>query len=322
MNTLFSRLSTVAVACLMVPALLACSRNGGSTASADQPAPNAAPAAAAQSHALSHVDGQRAREYTSEVAGFGPRYVGSPGHARVEAYLRKELRGDNLQEDTFTAATPAGHLRMTNYIAKFPGSKEGVIVVAGHYDTLYNHKSFVGANDGGSSTGLLLELARQLRGGKLNGHSVWLVWFDGEEAIRQWSPSDSLYGSKHLAAKWQRDGTLKKVRAFLLLDMVGDADLNIERDSNSTPWLEDVVYKAALDLGYQAYFFARTIDVGDDHVPFGQAGVPVADLIDFNFGRNNAYWHTTEDTVDKVSARSLEIVGSVALETIRLLNQS
>ncbi|MFI5106385.1 MAG: M28 family metallopeptidase, partial [Terriglobales bacterium] len=178
------------------------------------------------------------------------------------------------------------------------------------------------ANDGGSSAGLLLELARQFRGKKLDGYSVWLVWFDGEEAIRHWSPTDSVYGSRHLAAKWAKEGTLKKIQAFLLLDMIGDADLNIERDSNSAPWLEDVIYKAATGLGYQSHFFGRANELEDDHLPFARAGVPVADLIDYNYGPNNSYWHTPQDTMDKLSPQSLEIVGSVVLETIRLLNQS
>ncbi|MBZ5566525.1 MAG: M28 family peptidase [Acidobacteriia bacterium] len=274
-----------------------------------------------QTVSFPHVDGQRALQYTRAVVAFGPRWVGSPGHAETQAYLRKELKDDNLQEDSFTAATPAGSLRMTNFVAKFPGSKDGIIVVSGHYDTLYGRKDFVGANDGGSSTGLLLELARQLRNKKLEGYSVWLVWFDGEEAIKQWSPTDSLYGSRHLAKKWAKDGTLKKIQTFLLLDMIGDADLNIERESNSMPWLEDVVYKAATDLGYQSHFFARTNEVEDDHLPFARAGVPVADLIDFDYGPNNSYWHAPQDTLDKLSSESLEIVGSVVLRCIHLLSQ-
>lgn len=313
------RLTTIAFALLIM--ISACNQNGSVSASSAEPAQKPAPPAAPAS-TFPHADGQRALQYTREVVDFGPRWVGSPGHAKIQAYLRKELHGNNLQEDTFSASTPAGSLRMTNFIAKFPGSKDGIIVVTGHYDTLYSRKDFVGANDGGSSTGLLLELARQLRGKKLDGYSVWLVWFDGEEAIKQWSSTDSLYGSRHLAAKWDKDGTVKKIQAFLLLDMIGDAELHIERDSNSAPWLEDVVYKAAADLGYQSHFFARGNDLEDDHLPFARAGVPVADLIDFNYGTNNAYWHTPQDTLDKLSPQSFEIVGSVVLRTIRLLNQS
>ena len=139
---------------------------------------------------------------------------------------------------------------MRNIIAKFPGKKDGIIVVAGHYDTnLPLPKTYVGANDGGSSTGLLLELADVLRGKQLEGYSVWLVWLDGEEATVHWTDTDSLYGSRHLAQLWQQDGTAKKIKAFLLLDMVGDADLNIDRDLNSTVWLEDLVRDAATRSG-------------------------------------------------------------------------
>jgi Zn-dependent M28 family amino/carboxypeptidase len=311
----------VALAILIIMAFAACNRSS-SSASAAETAQKPATAPMPATASLPHVDGQRALQYTRDVVDFGPRYVGSPGHANTEAYLRKELKGDNLQEDVFTASTPAGRLSMTNFIAKFPGTKDGIIVVSGHYDTLYQRKDFVGANDGGSSTGLLLELARQLRGKKLDGDSVWLVWFDGEEAIKQWSKTDSVYGSRHLAGKWAKDGTVKKIKAFLLLDMIGDADLNLERDANSTPWLEDVIYKAATDLGYQSHFFGRPNELEDDHLPFAQAGVPVADLIDFNYGPNNSYWHTPQDTIDKISAQSLEIVGSVVLRTIQLLSQS
>lgn len=312
------RLSTIAFALLIMLVFSACNRDSSVSASPAEPAPK--PASVPAGASLPHADGQRALQYTREVVAFGPRYVGSPGHAQTEAYLRKELSGDNLQEDTFTASTPAGSLRMTNFIAKFPGKKDGLIVVTGHYDTLYGRKDFVGANDGGSSTGLLLELARQLRGKQLDGYSVWLVWFDGEEAIRQWSPTDSTYGSRHLATKWANDGTLKKIQAFLLLDMIGDADLNVERDANSTPWLQDVIYKAATELGYAPHFFGRPNQIEDDHLPFARAGVPVADLIDLNYGPNNSYWHTPQDTLDKLSPQSLEIVGSLVLQTISLLN--
>ena len=269
------------------------------------------------------VDGTRALQYTREVVDFGPRWVGSPGHAKVEAYLQSQLKGDNLEEDAFTASTPVGPLHMRNFIAKFAGSKPGVVILAGHYDTLYGRKDFVGANDGGSSTGILLELARQLRSKKLEGYSVWLVWMDGEEAVRQWTDSDSVYGSRHLAAKWAKDGTLRNVKAFLLADMIGDADLNIERDPNSTPWLEDVVYQAATRLGYQAHFFRRRMAIEDDHLPFAKEGVPVADVIDLDYGPADAtYWHTAQDTMDKLSAQSLEIAGNVMLETVRLLGRN
>ena len=302
-------------------ALCACSRE--QVAAAPPAATQNAPAQAAN---LPHVDGQRAYQYTRDITAFGPRWPGNPAHQKMEAYILEHLKGITIEQDKFTAQTPVGPLPGNNIIAKFEGSKPGLIVVAGHYDTLYGRKDFVGANDGGASAGLLLELAQQLKGKKLDGYSVWLFWTDNEEAIHDtpdsWARGDGLYGTKQLAAKWQKEGIISKIKAFLLLDMIGDADLNIDREDNSTPWLEDVVAKAASDEGYSRYFFGRrTGGVDDDHVPFAKLGVPVADLIDFNYGPNDAWHHSPQDTMDKVSAKSLEIVGSTVLRTIQLLNQ-
>jgi len=273
--------------------------------------------------AQADFNGARALAYTREFVAIGPRWIGSPGHAQAEAFIRKQFQRDQLEVDTFTATTPEGPMLMRNLIVRFPGKKDGVIVVATHYETNYwlRDIDFVGANDGGSTTGLLIELANHLRGRTLDGYSVWLVFFDGEEAIQKWSHSDSLYGSRHLAAKWQNDGTLKRIKAFLLADMLGDKNLDVERDLNSTPWVEDVVKRAATKLGYESYFFAKSDQVEDDHLPFVQRGVPSADVIDLDYGPQNSYHHTAQDTTDKLSAKSLTITGNVFLETIRLLNE-
>jgi Zn-dependent M28 family amino/carboxypeptidase len=265
----------------------------------------------------------RTMQYVKEIAGFGPRPIGSENHKKLEDYIHAHLKGDTVEEDAFTADTPEGKFPVRNIIAKFPGTREGIIVIAGHYDTNYplRNTGYVGANDGGSSTAILLEFANQLRGAKRDGYSIWLVWTDGEEAVKEWTATDSLYGTRHLAEKWQQDGTLKKIKAFLLEDMIGDADLNIEQDSNSTAWLQSVVYQAATILGYQSHFFGRTIPIEDDHLPFVQRGVPCVDLIDLNYGYNNVFHHTPQDTVDKLSPKSLEIAGTVTLETIRLLEK-
>ncbi len=279
------------------------------------------------------IDGERAMQYVKEIVRFGPRPLASANHKKVEAYLDSHLIGDQVEDDVFTVGTPAGKFPVHNIIAKFPGTKDGIIVIASHYDTNYplRSTSYVGANDGGSSSALLLELANQLRGKAREGYSVWLVWDDAEEAMKPDGSGglaeempfadDSLYGITHLAEKWQADGTLKKVKAFLLADMVGDADLNIDRDLNSTPWLEAVVLESATRLGVQSHFYGRLNQVGDDHLPFMQRGVPSADLIDFTYGYNNVFWHTPQDTVDKLSPKSLEIVGAVILETVRILDK-
>jgi len=272
-------------------------------------------------------DGGRAMQYVKEIVKFGPRPLGSGNHKKVEDYIGSRLKGDQVEDDAFTADTPEGKFPVHNIIAKYPGTKDGIMVIASHYDTNYplRKTSYIGANDGASSSALLLELANQLRGKPRDGYSVWLVWDDAEEAMKPDTEmpfmDDSLYGIEHVAQKWQADGTLKKVKAFLLADMIGDADLDIDRDQNSTPWLEDVVGEAAKRLGYQSHFFARTNQVSDDHLPFMKRGVPCADLIDFTYGYNNVFWHTPQDTVDKLSPQSLEIVGSVMLESMRILDK-
>ena len=272
---------------------------------------------------LPAFDSDRAMKYVTEIVAFGPRPLGSQNHKKVEDYIASRLKGDTVEDDSFTADTPDGKFPVHNIIAKFAGSKDGIIVVASHYDTNYplRNTSYVGANDGASSSALLLEMANQLRGKKLDGYSVWLVWDDAEEAMQAWSDTDSLYGIKHLARKWQDDGTLKQIKAFLLADMIGDADLNIDRDLNSTPWMEDLVHESATRLGYQSHFFARENQVSDDHLPFMQRGIPCADLIDFDYGYNNVFWHTPQDTVDKLSPKSLEIVGKTILESIGILDK-
>jgi Zn-dependent M28 family amino/carboxypeptidase len=283
-----------------------------------------APFASAQAH----FNGAKAFDYAREFAAIGPRWPSSPGHAKAEAYLRAHFQKDHLEEDAFTADTPVGAFPLRNFIVRFQGKKPGVIVLATHYETNYplRNINFVGANDGAATTGLLLAMADQLRtqtaGGKqLDGYSVWLVFFDGEEAFQSWTDSDSTYGSRHLAARWGREGTLKQIKAFVLTDMIGDKDLDIQRESNSTDWLVSLVRQAAHKYGYDKYFFQREEPVSDDHLPFVKRGVPSIDVIDLNYGPNNSYHHTAKDTIDKVSAHSLTIDGDVLFETIRMINQ-
>jgi glutaminyl-peptide cyclotransferase len=273
---------------------------------------------------LPEFNSARAMQYVKEIVAFGPRPIGSANHKKVEDYIHAHLKGDSVEDDDFTVNTTEGKFPVHNIIAKYPGTRDGVIVIASHYDTNYplRDTAYIGANDGASSSALLLEIANQLRGRKLEGYSVWLLWDDAEESMRlPWFDPEALYGVRHLAQKWQDAGTIKKIKAFLLEDMIGDADLNVDRDQNSTAWLEDLVYQAATRMGYQSHFFSRALPMADDHEPFVQRGVPSADLIDFNYGYNNVFWHTTQDTVDKLSPKSLEIVGTVTLETVRMLDK-
>ena len=269
-----------------------------------------------------HFNGVKALEYARQFVAIGPRWPTSPGHIEAEEFLRNQFKHDQLEEDTFTANTPIGPVAMRNFIVRFPGKKDGVIVLGTHYETNYPLKNidFVGANDGASTTGLLLAIADQLRGKQIDGYSVWLVFFDGEEAFQTWSASDSTYGSRHLAAKWGRDGTLAKIKAFILADMIGDKDLDIQRESKSTGWLVDLVRQAAHKYGYDRYFFQTEEAVEDDHLAFLDRGVPSIDVIDLDYGPNNSYHHTAQDTMDKLSVRSLTIAGDVFMEIIRLIN--
>jgi glutaminyl-peptide cyclotransferase len=316
-------------------ACLACDRERAAPSAPQTPAAttpaadNAGPAAdlPPDSGTPPEFDGDRALQYVREIVKFGPRPLGSANHKKVEDYIASRLKGDAVEDDIFTADTPAGKFPVHNIVAKYRGTKDGIIVIASHYDTNYplRNTSYIGANDGGSSSALLLELANRLRGRPLEGYSVWLVWDDAEEAMKPETEipfiNDSLYGITHLAEKWQADGTLKKIKAFLLADMIGDAELDVDRDLNSTPWLENVVFEAATRLGYQSHFFANTNTVTDDHIPFVKRGVACSDLIDFSYGYNNVFWHTPQDTVDKLSPKSLTIVGSVMLETVRILDK-
>lgn len=269
------------------------------------------------------IDAGRAMQYVKDVVKFGARPIGSANHKKLEAYILEHLKGDEVESDEFTADTVEGKFPVHNIVAKYPGTKDGIIVIAGHYDTNYplRDTGYVGANDGGSTTAILLEFANQLRGKKREGYSVWLLWTDAEEAVKVWSDTDSVYGTRHLAEKWKQDGTAKKIKALLLTDMIGDADLDVDRDANSTPWLLNVVYEAAKRLGYQSHFFARNNAMLDDHLPFMKIGVPSADIIDIDYGYNGVFHHTPQDTVDKLSTKSLEIVGTVILETVRILDR-
>src|ERR1700675_3052 len=306
--------------------------SAGATAAApksESPATTPAPPKAAppDSTPLPHIDSKRAFQYTREVTAFGPRYMGSENHKKLEHYILDHLKGDQVEDDAFAADTVAGKFPVRNIIAKFPGTKDGIIVIVGHYDTVYplRNSGFVGANDGGSSTAILLEYANQLRGGgagkKRDGYSVWLVWTDGEEAVRQWTNTDSVYGARHLAEKWEKDGTLKKIKALMVMDMIGDADLDITRNTKGAPWLLDLIYAAAERGGYQSHFYAQQGPIEDDHVPFFDRGIPCADVIDLDYGYNNVFWHSPQDTMDKLSPKSLEIAGDTILETIHMLDQ-
>jgi len=255
---------------------------------------------------------------TRKAVSFGERPSGSPANTRLREWILGELRplGGQISLDSFTAATPTGPVPMTNIILKFPGSSGKAIAVSGHFDTKrIPMVHFVGANDGGSSTGFLLEFARAEAKLK-HRDDLLIVFFDGEEAVGSWSDTDSRYGSRHLAEKWL-DGTLSHIKALINVDMIGDKDLDILNDENSSSSLRGAVRQIAAKLGDSKYFLAEASGIDDDHKPFADAGVNVIDLIDFDYGPNNSYWHTAQDTMDKLGAHSLQVVGNVVIELVK-----
>jgi Zn-dependent M28 family amino/carboxypeptidase len=258
-------------------------------------------------------DGAAALRHVERLVAIGPRVAGSPGGQRAREYIVGELKkigGVQVQVKPFEAETPHGRLAMANVIAVLPGRRSEVVMLAGHYDTKhFTAFRFVGANDGGSSAALLLELARRLAAGRRD-YTYWLVWFDGEEARESWTARDSLYGSRRLAADLARARQLP--RAMILVDMIGDRDLAIRRETHSAGWLTEIVWDAAARLGHGRHFLRDALPVEDDHVPFLERGVPATLLIDFDYPP----WHTAEDTLDKVSAESLAVVGQVLLEAL------
>jgi glutaminyl-peptide cyclotransferase len=270
--------------------------------------------AQAPSAGLPALSGDKAMEHVRAQVAFGPRPPGSEALDKCREYLVKQLEGYGYQveKDAFEAATPYGPKKMVNLIARKASNGKGIIAMASHYDTKYYQKiRFVGANDAGSSTGLLVELARVLAA-KRDGFDYWFLFLDGEEAFVDWSTFDSTYGSRHLAKRWKDDGTASKVRALLLLDMIGDKNLNLQKDENSTPWLMDLVWNTAQEAGFRDILAATPTAIQDDHIPFLDVKIPCADIIDLDYDS----WHTEGDTLDKISAVSMEKVGKLVLAVL------
>jgi hypothetical protein len=265
-------------------------------------------------------NGQRAFDDLRHIVGFGPRPSGSQALERTRQFIIRGLRGAGIEvkEDRFTAATSVGPISMSNIIAKIPGTRPSTVIIGGHYETKRMGIPFVGANDGGSSTAFLMEMARVLAR-RANQLTYWVVFFDGEEAIKKWSSTDGLYGSRHLSASLGADGTLLRVRAVIVVDMIADAHLDIHRETLSTLWLNEIVFTQADRLGLGRFFLDRGRAVQDDHVPFLEHGLPAADIIDLDYGPLNLFWHSRLDTLDKCNPSSLALVGQVVIESLYAL---
>ncbi|TAM84760.1 MAG: M28 family peptidase [Acidobacteria bacterium] len=270
-------------------------------------------------------NGGRAFADLQHLVSYGPRPVGSKALDASRAWIISQLEHSRCKvvQDNFVGATPMGNIPMVNLIGEIPGKEpKRIIMIAGHYDTkLENSFRFVGANDGGSSAAFLLEMARELAQAP-HTPTYWIVFFDGEEALQTWSETDSLYGSRHFVQKLTADGELSRIEAMILVDMIGDAHLDIHWDQNSTGWLNKLVFGQADKLGYSSYFLRQPVAIDDDHVPFVGAGVSAVDLIDFDYGPNNSYWHSAQDMVEHCSPSSLTIVGRVVKAALSQLESS
>src|SRR5713226_6373003 len=317
-------LRTVAVVCILPTGITGCKAGGNeSPAATSHPSLSAAASASTQTaddapppEETGGFDGKRAFTHVAKLVSFGPHPSGSPAIAQVPAYLLSDLRsyGCTVGTDSFGSDTPAGRLPMKNILVKIPGQKPGIILLGTHYDTK-RLENFVGADDAGSSTGVMLELARLLcsQHGK---YAVWIAFFDGEEAVNpEWHDPDNSYGSRQMAARLATSGELGKIKAFLLADIVGTKALRFKRDSYSTKPLVDLVWATAAKLGYSSTFVEDATEILDDHKSFVKRDVPSVDVIDLEI----PYWHTPQDTLDKISAKSLAIVGHVFLESVKQL---
>jgi peptidase M28-like protein len=268
-------------------------------------------------------DGKLAFDHVAKQVGFGPRPSGSQAIAQTQDYILSQLKSDGCttEVDAFNADTPIGRLPMKNILVKIPGDDASIILLGTHYDSLLRKDiTFVGADDSASSTAVLLELARLLCG-KHGKHAVWIAFFDGEEAMKAWSESDSRYGSRQMAARFAASGDISKIKAFLLADMVGSRSLHFARESTSTKTLVDLMWATAAKLGYADVFVNTSSGAEDDHDSFLKRKVPSMDVIDFDRLQDVPFWHTADDTLDKISVRSLATTGHVFLETVRELQK-
>ncbi len=275
-------------------------------------------------------NGERAMDHVRKQIEFGPRVAGSAQLAKTRDYIINKLRDSGLKiiTDEFNVSTPIGELKLVNITAEVAGESKDVIIIASHYDTkLYKNMQFVGANDPGASVGTLLEIGRVLGASQQKPKfTYWLVFFDGEEAFcEDWDECgkpgapDNTYGSRRYVAELRNNNEVPRVRALILMDMMGYKNLELGREAVSTRWLQDIVWRTAHDLGYGEYFLDRPEGVGgDDHEPFLRAGIDSLDVIQLN---GYPYWHRADDTADKISPQSMKIVGNVVLASLPRIEQ-
>lgn len=277
--------------------------------------------------AESPFDGERAYRDVETVVGIGERVPGTEGSKRAQEFIRAGLTeaGVAIREFPFEARTPMGVIAMNTVVGIVEGTSDEVLILSNHYDTKYFRDfTFVGANDAGSTTGWMLEMARVL-GAQREGLTIWLVFFDGEEAFKEWTPADSLYGSRNMVKTLQESGEFDKLRAMINVDMIGDCDLGVFQDEEAPNWLYVSIWRTANRLGHGEHFLSWGATIADDHKPFRQAGLDAINLIDFRYGgsaiTHDRTWHTPNDTLDKVCADSLQVVGDTVYHVLPLIDE-
>jgi hypothetical protein len=262
-----------------------------------------------------NLSGEKAFAHVQHLVELGPRPAGSEALEKSRLYIIEQLKsaGWTVARSEFSDHTPHGKMTFVNLIARFGTSEKSEVtqfLLCSHYDTkTFDTIRFVGANDGGSSTGLLIEMARVLALSPALAAKIELLFFDGEEAFETFTATDGLYGSRHFAQELRDSGKAKSLRGGILFDMIGDKSLDVTLPPDSPPDLTRNIFAAADALGQRNHFTYLGGGMTDDHTPLNEIGIPVIDLIDFDFPP----WHTAGDTLDKISAESLEVVGRVAL---------
>ena len=258
--------------------------------------------------------GENAMRHVQQLVDYGPRPPGSEAIEKSRVYITQQLEsiGWHVTRQTFGAETPVGKVQFVNLIATYAANGPAnapSFLLCSHYDTkVFDTARFIGANDGGSSNGVLLEMARVLAQTPERAKKVQLVFFDGEEAYVDFTETDGLYGSRHFAEQLKAEGKVKQFKGGILFDMVGDASLTITLPPDSPAELARGIFAAADELGVRKHFTYAAGSILDDHVPLNEIGIPVIDVIDFDYPP----WHTPDDSMDKLSAESMRIVGAVA----------
>ncbi|MHB9138102.1 MAG: M28 family metallopeptidase [Victivallaceae bacterium] len=256
-----------------------------------------------------------------KLVSFGKRYAGTAENRQQASFIAAKAAeyGAAVTTDRFSAMTTAGTLEFANITAEIKGRSDDFVIIGSHYDIkrIMSAPDFEGANDSASSTALLLEMIRAVKAsGSTPPLTLKFVFFDGEECLLEYSGNDGFWGSRHYAQKMQDQGLAKQCKAVIVLDMIGDSELGVTLPANSSRQLAEKMLDAAEATGNKQYFALKNFEILDDHQPFLQQGIPAIDIIDFEYGPDNVYWHTGADKIDKISGKSMKVVGDCVLRLV------